>query len=114
MTAKIKIAIEVVSLVLILSLAFTMAVFFIDAMSSWKNNSNIYPATMIVDTIDRHNDVVVVRDGIGNLWEFDGVEDWEVGDVCAVIMNDNATPNNIYDDVIEQVRYCGVLEWFEG
>lgn len=75
---------------------------------------NLYPMAAMVCELEEENDLVVIEDFNGNLWEFDGVEDWMVGDVCAVLMNDNATPDNICDDVIEQVRYCGVLEWLEG
>lgn len=94
-------------LVCILIIAGIGGYVFIDAMNSWKNESNIYPATMIVDTIDKHFDTVVIRDSIGNLWEFKGIEDWEIGDICSVIMNDNETPDNIYDDEIVRVRYAG-------
>lgn len=65
-----------------------------------------YPTCGIVVEVDRENDLVMVEDFNGNLWEFEGCEDWLEGDVCSMIMSDKTTPE-IYDDVIIQVRYCG-------
>lgn len=68
---------------------------------------NFYPLATVV--IDAENDIVTLEDGSGNLWAFEGVEDWERGDVCACIMGDNGT-ENISDDRIVSVRYCGNLD----
>ena len=65
-----------------------------------------YPTCATVVELDRENDEVVVEDFNGNLWAFDGCEDWAEGDICAMIMNDEGT-SEIYDDTIVQVRYCG-------
>ena len=71
---------------------------------------NFYPlATVVIET---ENDVVTLEDGTGNLWAFEGVEDWERGDVCACIMGDNGT-ENISDDLIVSAKYCGNLKSFD-
>lgn len=71
---------------------------------------NEYPLTTVVCAVDYETDVVTLRTFSGFTYEFEGVEDWFVGDVCACIMNDNGTPN-ILDDKIVDVKYCG---WIEG
>ena len=67
---------------------------------------NQYPLTAEVVSLEYENDLVVVEDFNGNLWEFEGCEDWMEGDVVAMIMSDEGT-KTIYDDEILQVRYCG-------
>ena len=69
-----------------------------------------YALTTVVIDVSRGNDTVTVKDFNGNLWQFHECEDWEEGDICAMVMNDNAT-DIITDDEIESVRYSG---WFEG
>lgn len=70
----------------------------------------IYPTSMIVTEIDYENDLVTIVDFTGNAFQFFGCEDWCENDICAVIMNDNGTPETIYDDIITQVRYCGYIQ----
>lgn len=64
--------------------------------------SHLYPLTTTVTKIK--NDTITVEDSNGNIWSFDGAEDWEVGDGCALIMHDNST-REIVDDVIISTRY---------
>lgn len=64
--------------------------------------SHLYPLTTTVAEIN--NDTVTVEDSNGNLWSFNGVEDWQVGDCCALIMHDNST-REIVDDIIISTRY---------
>ena len=45
-------------------------------------------------------------DNNGFVWQFYGVEDWEEGDICSVIMNHNGT-ETIFDDIIITTRYGG-------
>ena len=59
--------------------------------------------TKIVE-IDRNTDVVVCEDCNGNLWEFSGAEDWQVGDECNLVMFDCGT-EEIADDVIIRETY---------
>lgn len=69
--------------------------------------SHLYPLSTTVMEIN--NDIVTVEDSNGNLWSFNGAEDWEINDSCALIMNDNNT-KDICDDVIISTRYQGRME----
>ena len=66
----------------------------------------MYPACGIVIEIDEENDLVMVEDFNGDIWIFEGIEDWFIGDICAMMMDDNGT-DTIYDDIIVSVRYRG-------
>lgn len=74
-----------------------------------------YPLTTVVVEIDEENDIVSVIDFTGNCWGFYGVEDWMVGDICSIIMDDHGTPFN-YDDIILAIRYGGYIDgnWGRG
>ena len=81
-------------------------------------NHGIYPTTMIItDTIiydmgtesleDDEGEIIMI-DANGNEWVmYEYPEDYMVGDFVAVIMDDNGTPNSIYDDIILDMRYSG-------
>ena len=69
--------------------------------------SHLYPLSTTITKIN--NDTVTVEDSNGNLWLFDGAEDWEINDSCALIINDNNT-KDIRDDVIISTRYQGRME----
>lgn len=71
-----------------------------------KSTDNLYPMSTIVTKCDYDADVVTVTDFNGNDWEFEGVEDWMEGDICALLMDTMGT-DIIYDDKIISVRYCG-------
>ena len=100
--AKIVIAVSLVLMVI-----FTCLVACADANAETETlEIKHYPSCGTVVEINCENGEVVVEDFNGNLWAFEGSEDWLEGDICAMIMSDEATPE-IYDDVIVQVRYCG-------
>ncbi len=69
--------------------------------------SHLYPLSTTVTEIN--NNTVTVEDSNGNLWSFNGAEDWEINDTCALIMDDNST-KDIRDDVIISTRYQGRME----
>ena len=69
-----------------------------------------YALTTVVVSLDYDADVVEVQDFNGNVWAFDGCEDWQLMDVCSMTMDDNDT-DIIYDDAIINCRYDG---WLEG
>lgn len=69
-------------------------------------SGNLYPLAGTVVEVNRPEDTVTVQDGAGNLWRFDGAEDWQPGDLAALLMNDCGT-EDVRDDVILQVRYAG-------
>ena len=52
---------------------------------------------------------VYLTDWDGNEWVWEGAEDWDVGDYAAAIMDTNRT-DNIYDDIIIDLRYTRIAE----
>ena len=81
-------------------------------INQWINGPKheIYPLTVQVVELDHEADVVACVDGAGNGWEFYGVEDWQIGDFASLLMDDNGTPEAIYDDVITMAHYAGTFE----
>ena len=66
-----------------------------------------YPLTAVVVDLDYNEDILVLEDGAELVWEFEGIEDFEIGDIVSLLMWDNNTPDSIYDDVILLVYYSG-------
>ena len=64
----------------------------------------VYPSCGIVTEIE--GDVVTYTESNGNSFSFMGAEDWMIGDVVAVIMDDCGTPEVKADEILK-VRYCG-------
>lgn len=97
------------TLFIIVALAIVAA--FTDLSLAKLYNANqqkhLYPLSTTVTEIE--NDTVTVEDSNGNLWSFNGVEDWQVGDGCALIMHDNST-SEIVDDTIVSTQYQGRME----
>ena len=75
--------------------------------------SNYYPMMGMVIDFDYDNDTVFVVDCAGFIWGFYEIDDWNIGDYVALMMDDNNTPDDIFDDIIVMVRYCGVKKTFE-
>lgn len=100
---------KIQTLFMIISLAIVAA--FTDLSLAKLYNANqqkhLYPLSTTVMEIN--NDTVTVEDSNGNLWSFNGAEDWQVGDGCALIMHDNST-SEIVDDTIVSTRYQGRME----
>lgn len=71
-----------------------------------KPENNFYAETAVVVVLDYNDDLVVVEDANGQSWCFEGTEDWEVGDVASLLMNDCGT-EIIYDDEIVSAQYSG-------
>lgn len=74
--------------------------------------SHIYSRVGTVCAIDEVRNSVLVVDGVNFKWEFFGVEDWEVGDMVSMIMDDNGT-DFIEDDIIIDVTFVGFPDWYE-
>ena len=66
-----------------------------------------YPQTMLVAHVNEYIDSVTIETATGYQYSFWGIEDYEVGDIVAVTMNDNTTENDITDDKIVEVRFSG-------
>ena len=69
-----------------------------------ERKPDYYALATTVNAIDRDTDVVTCEDYNGNLWEFYGVEDWQVGDNANLLMDTMGT-ERIYDDEICGATY---------
>lgn len=68
---------------------------------------DLYARSGAVISVGYSADVVTVEDSVGFRWEFNGCEDWIVGDVADLLMWDNNSPESILDDVVLDARYSG-------
>ena len=73
----------------------------------------MYPKTTICLAVNHQTEVVTVADCNGTEWQFSGCQDFEEGDLIALIMNDNGTPDTIWDDTIITARYSGGTKLFD-
>ena len=68
-----------------------------------------YPQTFVVDEVNQEADYITLIDFSGNIWTYNGAEDWQVGDIAAAIMDDNGTAT-VTDDTIKTLRYTGYID----
>lgn len=108
MTWKMNAAIAAVSAVL----ASPMLLAGCAAYQENHSAREFYPMTAIVVECDSSNDAVTVRDSEGQEFQFYGIEDWNVGDVASLLM-DNSGTDRIFDDIIVKAHYSGFsnAEW---
>ena len=88
------------------SIAIILLVALISVFGSAAADTGLYAHTAVIVEFNYDEDVVVVEDAVGFLWEFEGIEDYFVGDVVSMLMWDNGT-ESIFDDVILDVVYSG-------
>lgn len=74
-------------------------------------SGSIYPKAALVVNVDNTADIVTCEDFNGYLWQFEGVEDWQAGDIASMIMFDMGT-KKIDDDIVLSVKYSGGVECF--
>lgn len=74
-----------------------------------SGEESIYPQTFIIDEIDEQNDLVYLATFSGFVYIWEGVDDWQVGDIGAAIMYNNNTPDDITDDYIMVLEYSGFI-----
>ena len=67
--------------------------------------TSIYPNAGRIESVDEKADTFRIVDDAGDIWEMYGIEDFQVGDNVAMIMDTNGTENWIYDDIVLSVRY---------
>lgn len=53
--------------------------------------------------VDISNTDITAKDNSGHYWTFKGY-DYSIGDNIVLQMYDNNTPNNVYDDIIKEVK----------
>lgn len=75
--------------------------------------ADTYPTLFVVTEVDEVSDSMLMVDFNGQLWEWYGIEDTFPDDMIAAIMDDCGT-DEVYDDEIAAIRYCGWLDaWQE-
>lgn len=74
-------------------------------------NHRLYAKTAIVVELEYESDTVVCSDGAENLWAFYGIEDWQINDFVSLLMDDNGTPETIYDDAIIEATFAGTFDF---
>lgn len=74
----------------------------------FKAYEDVYPETAIVTETDLETDLVTVETLNGNLFQFEGIEDYQTGDIVSMIMDSNKTPE-VTDDIILSVKYSGYI-----
>lgn len=89
------------------------AAILVSASETSKSGANTYPKTTICLAVNHQTEVVTVTDCNGTEWQFSGCQDFEEGDLIALIMNDNGTPDNIWDDTVVTARYSGGTKLFD-
>ena len=67
---------------------------------------HLYPRVGQVTEINRSWGYVAIKDSVGELWLLYDVDDWAVGDVVSMMLNDNNT-DTITDDIIVKAYYSG-------
>lgn len=72
-----------------------------------EGQANLYPLAGVVVRIDSDSDLVSVRDGAGNLWQFYGVEGWMLGEGVAILMDGRGT-EVVSDDRMLSVRHANL------
>ena len=77
-----------------------------------KQINDYYPMTTIVREIDNKNDIVTVENNDGELFQFIGIEDWQINDICSLMLDNNGTEKNIYDDIIIKTIYNGNINLY--
>ena len=74
----------------------------------------VYPQTMKVYAVDEDesgNRTVTLCSSRGLLYGVDiDSDDWEIGELAAVIMYDNMTPDNPLDDEVIAIRHTGFFD----
>ncbi len=85
----------------------------IASTSCMKNNAqlsvdNLYPYAAVEVEVDGVGDCVYASDYNGEVWMFYGAEDWMIGDIAAMMIDDCGTPE-VAGDKIVSVLYCGSI-----
>ena len=72
----------------------------------------IYPMTAMVTDVNYDTNIVTIETVSGVEWQFEGCEDWDVGDLAECIMWSNDT-KIIYDDVCLAELLTEVAQWLD-
>lgn len=72
----------------------------LDNTPDYVKKGNLYTRIALVGNLDYEKDVVSCIDTTGGIWEFDWVDDWEVGDVCVLVIDGKGTITSKDDEII--------------
>lgn len=78
-------------------------------------NATIYPHMGEVTAVHpkANGYEITFTDGAGRSYSWiDDSGDWFIGDFVATIMDDNGTPETVYDDIVVDTKYAGYLDLF--
>lgn len=67
-----------------------------------------YPETFIVVAVDQDHDFITLQDFNGYTWNWNGCDDWMIGDIASAIMDSKGT-EAIQDDEIIELKYSGYI-----
>lgn len=84
---------------------FISMIFF--SMPARAEETELYPRAAIITELDLNEDLVTCVDAAGCIWQFYGVEDFDIGDIVALILWNAGTPESIFDDEIIDAVYAG-------
>lgn len=73
-------------------------------MSFKSPRANCYALTCEVVEVDNDNDVVTLVDANGNTWEWEGVDDWKIGDCASLLMDNNGTGQIADDEILSMTH----------
>ena len=79
-----------------------------NATEAKKTTGETYPKTAVIVELCEEDDLVIAEDANGQNWCFSGIEDWCIGDLASMIMDDMGT-EIIYDDEIVDAYYSGYV-----
>lgn len=89
--------------------AFIALILIVNVGAGNVSHDRFYPISGTVVILNELSDTVHFLDLSGRVWSFYGVEDWQVGDSVAAIM-DNMETDETKDDKVIKARYCGHFE----
>ena len=104
------------NLIIGLAAVATLAAFTVSANetnATKPGTITMYPKTTICLAVNHQANAVTVADCNGTEWTFGGCQDFEKGDLIALIMNNNGTPDTIWDDTVVTARYSGGTNLFD-
>lgn len=87
---------------------FLVCVWILTWMALGGASAEFYPRVAVVEDVDEVNNIVLFVDSVGFVWEWEGVEDWEIGDTAALMMDDMDTAT-VFDDEIQKAYYSAFV-----
>lgn len=71
--------------------------------------AGVYARVGIIIEVDESEDIITIEDAVGFIWQYEGVEDFAIGDIVGMVMLDIEGTESILDDVILSVEYSGYV-----